>query len=187
VVNLFSTQNNILPALGSVLLTGEAAKVTIFPSTFTLQPGMTQTAVATFTALAGLDKAQFPVYSGFIDTSGSENYYVSCVGLAASLKDKQVLDSTSYYFDFKLPAILDTAGEPQVNSTFANGDNPTLLWQCVSKKSPWTKIDTKIDLKTTISASGFFPFGHFFTFPHPHNGAPSPASKFQDLASLEYT
>jgi len=83
--NNFFTRNNILPTLGSVPLTGEAAKVTVF----TLQPGMTQTTVPTSTAPAGLDKAQFPVCSGFIDvTSGSENYQVSYVGLAASLKDK---------------------------------------------------------------------------------------------------
>jgi len=98
---------------------------------------MTRTTVPTSTAPAGLDKAQFPVCSGFIDvTSGSENYQVSYVGLAASLKGEQVLDSTSYYCDFKLSAFLDTAGEPQVNPTnyaFANGDNPALLWQCVSK------------------------------------------------------
>jgi len=145
VVNIFPTQNDILPALGPVPLTGESAKVTVFPSTFTLQPGMTQNAVATFTAPTGLDKAQFPVYSGFIDvTSGSESYHVSYVGLAASLKDKQVLDSTPYYFDFKLPAVLDTTGEPQVNPTnytFANGDNPTLLWRCVSYLFPLTQTD----------------------------------------------
>ena len=83
-----------------------------------------------------MDASLYPVYSGAIEitSSGSDVTHVSYLGLAASLKDKQVVDNTDTYYGFKLPAVLYGAQAVQTapkNYTFANGDSPSLLWRLV--------------------------------------------------------
>jgi hypothetical protein len=86
-----------------------------------------------FTPPSGLDATTYPTYSGFIQvTSGTENLHLSYIGLAASLKDKQTLDDTDYFFGVPIPLILDAVGDIQTeptNYTFVGGDFPTLLWR----------------------------------------------------------
>ena len=101
-----------------------------------MPPGQTQTVFATFTPPSGLDASLYPVYSGAIEitSSGSDVTHVSYLGLAASLKDKQVVDNTDTFLGFKLPAVLDGAQVVQTdpkNYTFVNGDFPSLLWRLV--------------------------------------------------------
>jgi len=128
-------QGTIFPALGPVPLSSAAASVIITPSSFTVHPGGSQTVVAIFKPPTGLDKSTFPVFSGFIQVGGptaADTAHVSYLGLAGSLKDKQVLDDTDVFFGVKIPALLDSAGNVQsgpVNYTFANDDAPTLLWR----------------------------------------------------------
>jgi len=91
---------------------------------------------ATFFPPSGLDASLYPVYSGAIEitSSGSDITHVSYLGLAASLKDKQVVDNTDKFYGYKLPAILDGERAVQTapkNYTFANGDFPSLLWRSV--------------------------------------------------------
>jgi len=91
---------------------------------------------ATFFPPSGLDASLYPVYSGAIEitSSGSDVTHVSYLGLAASLKNKQVVDNTDKFYGYKLPAILDGAKAVQTapkNYTFANGDFPSLLWRLV--------------------------------------------------------
>ena len=79
----------------------------------------------------GLDSSTYPVFSGFITISnGAESYHVTYLGIAASLRDKQVLDTTDEFFGVDLPALLDSQGNIQdgpVNYTFVGDDVPTLL------------------------------------------------------------
>ena len=73
----------------------------------------------------------FPVYSGFIQiASGSELHHVTYLGVAASLKDKQVLDDTDAFFGVPLPAFLNAVGDIQevpTNYTFVGDDFPAIL------------------------------------------------------------
>jgi hypothetical protein len=82
-----------------------------------------------------LDPTTFPVFSGFIQLVGptvSQSFHVSYLGLAGSLKNKQVVDDTDVFFGVPLPTLLDASGNVQAgpaNYTFVNGDGPTLLWR----------------------------------------------------------
>ena len=126
-------QTTQFASLGPVPLTNTSATVTLVPDTFTLWPGSSQTVVAIFSPPKGLDAATFPLYSGFIEIAApSENLHVTYIGLAASLKDKQVVDNSDIFFGAKIPALLDSQGDVQTtptNYTFVGADVPTLLWR----------------------------------------------------------
>jgi hypothetical protein len=131
-----SIQSSIFAALGPVPTSDTTANVFIVPSSFTVLPGESQTVVASIIPPSGLDASLYPVYSGAIEitSSGSDVTHVSYLGLAASLKDKQVVDNTDKFFGFKLPAVLDAAQAVQTaprNYTFANSDFPSLVWRLV--------------------------------------------------------
>ena len=83
----------------------------------------------------GVNASTFPVYSGFIQLqSGTEQYHVTYLGVAAALKDKQVLDNTSEFFGVPLPTLLDSTGNVQngsTNYTFIGDDFPTFLVRLV--------------------------------------------------------
>jgi len=129
-------QGTIFPSEGPVPLSSTAASVVLVPSSFTVPPGGSQIVVAVFSPPKGIDKTTFPVFSGFIQVCGpttAETFHVSYLGLASSLKDKQVLDDTDVFFGKKIPELLDSVGNAQsapMNYTFVNGDVPTLLWRC---------------------------------------------------------
>ena len=96
-----------------------------------------------FTPPAGVDPSTYPVYSGFIaisDGTSSDSTHVAYIGLAASIKDKQILDNTDTYFGSgqALPAVLDASGNI-INSTAKfsmNGsDVPTVVVRYVDAMS----------------------------------------------------
>ncbi|KAF9264125.1 subtilisin-like protease [Marasmius fiardii PR-910] len=127
------TPGTIFPATGPVPLSSDFAKVSLSDTAFTLRPGESKTVTATFTPPSG-DSTTFPVFSGYIQVSvrGEPPLHVSYIGLAASLKDKQVVDNTDVFFGVKLPVILDANGNVQEgpqNYTFdaATGDFPSLF------------------------------------------------------------
>ena len=63
----------------------------------------------------------------------SENLHVRYIGLAASLKDKQVVDNSGL-IEEKIPVLLDSQGNVRrspANYTFVGADAPTLLWRYV--------------------------------------------------------
>ncbi|KAL0072250.1 hypothetical protein AAF712_000010 [Marasmius tenuissimus] len=150
----------IFPALGPVPLTRSFATVSLSDSSFTLGPGESKTITATFTPPQGVDATTFPVFSGFIQvsTDGDTPLHVSYVGLAASLKDKQVVDNTDVLFGVQLPVILDSAGNVQegpANYTFnaATADFPTVFFRLVFG-TPVLRldlVDADIDIQTTLN------------------------------------
>ncbi|KAM6501852.1 pyrolysin [Amanita muscaria] len=124
------------PNLGPVPLTTQYATVTFSQSSFSLVPYQSIIIHVQVTPPYGVDATKFPVYSGFVQIDGGidESLHVPYIGLAASLQDKQVLDTTSYYFGIQLPGLLDTNFNPQTgpaNYTLTNGDAPTLLFRLV--------------------------------------------------------
>lgn len=121
--------------MGPVPLTTDFANVIFNQKSFTVQPGQTHEVVVTFIPPKHVDASTFPLYSGFVKvTSGSESLQVTYIGLAASLKDKQVVDNTDFFFGVDLPLVLDSAGNIQdgaTNYTFVGDDFPTLLLRYV--------------------------------------------------------
>ncbi len=117
-------------------MTADAASVTLSDQQFTLRAGQSKTVVATFSPPEGLDAATFPVFSGFLQiSSGADDVtHVTYLGLAASLKDKQVVDNSDFFFGVTLPVVLDATGDVQdgaTNYTFEGEDFPTLLFRYV--------------------------------------------------------
>jgi len=103
-------------------------------TTFTIQPGKSQTITTQF-SLPKCDPFTFPLFSGFIQiASGTEKLHVTYIGLAASLKDKQIIDNTATFFNVSLPALLDPSGNVQHGRrkyTFKGDDFPTLMYRYV--------------------------------------------------------
>ncbi|GLB37011.1 putative subtilisin-like protein [Lyophyllum shimeji] len=165
----------IFPADGPVPLTNATASVLFSQQSFTVGPGQTHTVFAMFSLPKG-DASTFPVFSGFIEiTSGSERLHVSYVGLAASLKDKQVVDNTDFFFGVPLPALLDSAGDVQqgpTNYTFSSADFPTLLFRLVFGTPAFRVdlVDSNIQLTGTLNTRQERHGGPFFTFPRPQAG-----------------
>ncbi|KAF9050212.1 pyrolysin [Panaeolus papilionaceus] len=187
---------SIFPALGPVPLTSAPAGVTIVPSSITLRPGQSITVAALFTS-PRVDKATFPVYSGFIqvdESSGGERYHVSYLGLHGSLKDKKVVDDTDTYFGYKLPTLLDSTGSAQTaptNYTFQGDDYPALLWRLVfgTRSLQIDVVDPNIKFTPTIAPRGLFGLAPIFTFPifHPSKGSSFANVKIMGtLSSLSY-
>lgn len=127
------TPGTIFPADGPVPLSTDFASVSLSTSKFTLGPGKTQTVTARFTPPAAADPSTFPVFSGFIQIeSGTEQVQVSYLGLKASLKDKQVIDNTDFFFGVPTPVLTDPNGEVQTsprNYSFLASDFPTLIFR----------------------------------------------------------
>lgn len=132
------------PADFPVPQTADAATVRIIPSTLTLGPGSSGTVIASISPPKGLDASTLPVYSGFIQVkSATETLKVSYLGVAASLKDAQVVDNTDAFFGVETPVLIDALGDiiesPQ-NFTFVGIDFPSLVFR-LTFGTPALKID----------------------------------------------
>lgn len=112
-------------------MTSASAIVRFSSSSVLVLPGQTRTVSVSILPPPGIDATTFPVFSGFINIqSGSDQTHVSYLGVAAALKNKQILDNTNQLFGFNLPAILDANSNPisgPTNFTFAGNDFPTLV------------------------------------------------------------
>lgn len=137
---------------------------------FTLLPGQSHEVVATIKPPKGVDATTFPVYSGFIHvTSGTESVHATYLGLAASLKDKQVIDNTDFIFGVPLPLVLDSEGNIQdapVNYTFVGEDAPTILWR-QAFGTPLLRLDL---VSPNIALNGTLNARAPISFTNPHKG-----------------
>ncbi|KDQ27552.1 hypothetical protein PLEOSDRAFT_1112600 [Pleurotus ostreatus PC15] len=167
------TPGTIFPADGPVPLSTDFASVSLSTSKFTLAPGKTQTVTARFTPPAAADPSTFPVFSGFIQIeSGTEQVQVSYLGLKASLKDKQVIDNTDFFFGVPTPVLTDPNGEVQTsprNYSFLASDFPTLIFRLAfgSPKVVVDLVSPTINFKPTLNTRALGDtHGSFFSFPH---------------------
>ncbi|KAJ7805318.1 hypothetical protein B0H14DRAFT_2611489, partial [Mycena olivaceomarginata] len=145
--------DSILPGLGPVALSTDYASVSFNGGKFTLLPGQSHEVVATIKPPKGVDATTFPVYSGFIHvTSGTESVHATYLGLAASLKDKQVIDNTDFIFGVPLPLVLDSEGNVQDAPAFGT---PLLRLDLVS---PNIALNGTLNARAPIS------------FTNPHKG-----------------
>jgi hypothetical protein len=114
---------------------GNAADVRFAPPTLNLGAGQSQRVKLTFSQPAGLNAAQFPIYSGFIQVSGgAQTVQVPYLGVAAVMKNLPILDTSTQYLGQITPTILNAAGSAQQGSSsysFNGTDFPTVLYRFV--------------------------------------------------------
>ncbi|KAJ8076300.1 hypothetical protein PM082_000719 [Marasmius tenuissimus] len=149
----------IFPANGPLSLNRDFATADLSDTSLTLASGQSKTITVTFTPPNGTDSTLFPVYSGSIQVTseGDPPLHVSYLGLATSIKDKQVIDTTNIFFGINLPALLDAAGDVQEgpkNYTFdpGSGDFPTVFFR-LTFGTPILQIDL-VASDANIGASG---------------------------------
>lgn len=110
-----------------------AAGVRFSPPTFNLGAGRSTRVKITFTQPGGLNAAQFPIYSGFIQiTGGAQTVQVPYLGVAAAMKNLPIIDGSTQYLPFVAPTILDGTQNPQNGTkqySFNGTDFPTVLYR----------------------------------------------------------
>ncbi|CAE6398441.1 unnamed protein product [Rhizoctonia solani] len=153
-----NTITGIEANLGPVPLVGNAATVSFTPDKIIVPAGATVSIHITIKAPTGLDPAMFPVYSGYIKATGSDNTVLQStyLGVAAKLKDAKILDSTDAYFSVKLPLIVDSEGNPvppegSVTYTMNGSDTPVVIYRLV-QGTPLMRVDL-IDSKTKVTTN----------------------------------
>ena len=123
------------PVLPPFTLTTDCATVKFSQSTFSLNPGQSNTITASFTPPA-INPKGYPAYSGHIEIKSSvETVRVSYLGVLGSVHDIQPLDRSVAPFNFPLPIIQRPDGSIQNSETqyrFSDGDYPTLITRCGS-------------------------------------------------------
>ncbi|KAG8692132.1 hypothetical protein FRC11_003873 [Ceratobasidium sp. 423] len=124
---------------GTLPLLPNAASVSFSSSRLEVLPGSTAAATVTFTAPTGLDRSAFPVYSGYIQATGSDGTVLrsTYLGLAASLKDMRVVDNTTTIFGAgqRLPLIRDKNNQMITGSatfTMRGTDYPLVVYRLVA-------------------------------------------------------
>jgi hypothetical protein len=112
-----------------------AAGVRFSPPTFNLGGGRSKTVKITFSQPGGLNAAQFPIYSGFIQIAGgAQTVQVPYLGVAATMKDLPIVDASTQYLSTVTPTILDNTQNVQQGTkqySFNGTDFPTVLYRFV--------------------------------------------------------
>lgn len=139
-----------------VTLVSNAATVNIIPSTLKVAAGWTLPIMVTVKAPTGVDAKTFPVFSGFIQATGSDGstLQTSYLGVAAALKDMKILDNTDAYFGVKLPLVADKDGNPINGSTtytMKGTDTPLVIYRLVAG-TPMFRLDL-IDSKSNVTTN----------------------------------
>ncbi|CUA68407.1 Minor extracellular protease vpr [Rhizoctonia solani] len=132
---------------GPVPFVNNAATITFIADIVIVPAGATVPIYLTVEAPTGLDPATFPVYSGYIKATGSDNTVLQStyVGVAAKLKNAKVLDNTDAYFGVKLPLIVDSKGNPvppegSATYTMNGSDTPAVIY-CLVQGTPLMRVD----------------------------------------------
>jgi hypothetical protein len=133
-----------------------AAGVQFAPPSVNLAAGKSQRVKVTFSQPAGLNAAQFPIYSGFIQIEGgAQTVQVPYLGVAAAMKNLPILDTSTQYLAQITPTILNAAGSAQQGTTaysFNGTDFPTVIYRFVGGTPR-----VYIDLVSPNSNLGFTP------------------------------
>ncbi|CAE6439730.1 unnamed protein product [Rhizoctonia solani] len=142
-----NTIRGIEAIAGTLSILPNAASVSFSSAKLTVLPGMSATATLVFTPPTGLNSSSFPVYSGYIQATGSDGTTLrsTYLGLAASLKDMRVVDNTTTIFGAgkKLPLIQDKNNQTVNGSatfTMQGTDYPLLVYRLVAG-TPLLRMD----------------------------------------------
>ncbi|EUC63183.1 minor extracellular protease vpr protein [Rhizoctonia solani AG-3 Rhs1AP] len=153
-----NTIRGIEVVAGTLSLLSNAASVSFSDSKVVVYPGLPASVTLTFAPPAGLDASTFPVYSGYIQATGSDGTTLrsTYLGLAAALKDMRVVDNTTTLFGAgkKLPLIQDKNNQTVNGSaTFAmqGADYPLVVYRLVAG-TPLLRLDL-INSSTNVSSN----------------------------------
>ena len=146
-----------MPATGPVPLSPSGATVEFFPSELTVWPGTSETVFVIIKPPKGLNSADNPVFSGFLEIANAqESYHVTYLGLASALKDTHVVDNTDAFFGVKIPAIFDSNNNvvnATKNFTFQGNDFPSVVSR-LNFGTPLLRFDlVESNIKLTTSLS----------------------------------
>ncbi|CAE6539208.1 unnamed protein product [Rhizoctonia solani] len=153
-----NTIDGIEAILGPIPLINSAASVAIVPNKVTVPAGWSLPVIVSFKPPTGLNATGFPVYSGFIKATGSDNTTLQStyIGVAAKLKEAKVLDNTDAYFGAKLPLVTDNEGNPvpptgSATYTLDGTNTPLVIYRTV-QGTPLFRVDL-IDSKTNVTTN----------------------------------
>ncbi|CAE6507200.1 unnamed protein product [Rhizoctonia solani] len=158
-----NTMSGIQPILGPIDNFDNAAAATIEPIKVTVPAGSSASINVTIIPPANLNETQFPVYSGYIRATGSNNSTLQStyIGVAAQLKDMKVIDNTDAYFgNIRLPTIVDALGNQILSnesSTFTlnANDTPTAVFRLLAG-SPLIQFDL-VDSRANLTTGEEYP------------------------------
>ncbi|KAL5632826.1 hypothetical protein ACGC1H_005690 [Rhizoctonia solani] len=143
---------------GTLPLLSNAASVSFSEAKVVVYPGLSASVTLTFAPPTGLNASTFPVYSGYIQATGSDGTTLrsTYLGLAAALKDMRVVDNTTTLFGAgkKLPLIQDKNNQTVNGSatfTMQGTDCPLVLYRLVAG-TPVLRIDL-INSSTNVSSN----------------------------------
>ncbi|KAL5634053.1 hypothetical protein ACGC1H_006028 [Rhizoctonia solani] len=146
---------------GPIDLFDNAAAVTIEPVEITVPAGSSASVNVTINPPTNLNASQFPVYSGYIRATGSDNSTLQSIyiGVAARLKDMKVIDNTDDYFgDVQLPVIMDALGNPVPpnGSAFSlNASDAPILIHRLAAGSPLIRFDL-VDSRVNLTSNQYY-------------------------------
>lgn len=132
------TQGSIYPRL-EPLTYHRAASAVVAPSEFRLDVGQSQTISVTFSMPPGLPASAFPIYSGYVRVKPAYGpaLQIPYLGLSASTKDLNVIDTGSKLFGFDLPVVVNATGNLILTQTaFSMADSshiPYLYYRFTGK------------------------------------------------------
>jgi hypothetical protein len=155
--------------------TPNAAGVDFSPLTFNLGAGKSKRVKITFSQPGGLNAAQFPIYSGFVQIiGGAQTVQVPYLGVAAAMKNLPIIDGSTQYLPMVTPTILDNTQNVQQGTkqySFNGTDFPTVLYRFTGGTPR-----VYIDLVNPNANLGFTPqyMSKRWLFPLPHGQAAPP-------------
>ncbi|KAG8753417.1 hypothetical protein FRC11_007443, partial [Ceratobasidium sp. 423] len=146
-----NTVNGTEPITGPVPHIDGAATVTTDPNRVTVLAGWALPIAVSIKAPTGLGVTKFPVYSGYIKDTGSDNTTLQStyMGLAANLKDAK-------YFSMKIPVVTNSQRNPvpangSATYTMNDLDTPVVLYRLVHG-SPLVRFGL-IDYRTNVTTN----------------------------------
>ncbi|KAI0049871.1 subtilisin-like protease [Auriscalpium vulgare] len=146
--------NSVQPAVGPVPVSTASATVQLSSTDFLLLPGQSREVTVVIKPPTNVDAKTFPVFSGYIKVqSETEDTHVTYLGVAAALKDAQVLDNSNAVFGLYLPLINGMGTMTAENFSFSGFDYPVLQYR-LTFGTPLLRIDLvepNITLKTTLN------------------------------------
>ncbi|CAE6542896.1 unnamed protein product [Rhizoctonia solani] len=153
-----NTIRGIEAIAGTLSPVSNAASVSFSSSKIMVYPSLSTSVTLTFAPPAGLSASSFPVYSGYIQATGSDGTTLrsTYLGLAASLKDMRVVDNTTTMFGAgkKLPMVRDQYNQivnTSATFTMQGADCPLVVYRLVAG-TPLLRIDL-IDSSANVTSN----------------------------------
>ncbi|KAI0049874.1 hypothetical protein FA95DRAFT_1570975 [Auriscalpium vulgare] len=171
-------------------LVSTATSVWLSTTGFFLGPGQSQIVTVVIKPPTDVDANMFPVFSGYIQVqSETEDTHVTYMGLAAALRDAQILDNSDAVFGTYFP---NMHGETSAHNYSFSGYSYPVSQHRLTFGTPLLRIDlveANVTLTPTLSHSSVEQNGSvldrpIFLFPH---GSPNTFAQVSVIgALLEY-